>query len=86
MDHIDNIHFDLKCIVERAKKHLSHLQIKRLINSDNPICYLEYSVSEAENDLKVFNNTINNSCEQNCTLKDFQGYFKILRQLSQYKN
>lgn len=84
MDHLEDIHFDLKCIVERAERHLSRLQIQRLINSDNS-CFFYYYSPESEHNLKVYNN-MNNSREPNCTLKDFQGYFKVLRQLSQYKN
>lgn len=86
MDHMDDIHFDLQCIVERAQRRLFRLQLKRLVNSDHPLSFFEYMVPEVENNLTVYNNMINSSCKQKCTLKDFQGYFKVLRQLSQYKN
>jgi len=84
MDPLEDIHFDLLCIVERAQRHLQHLQIKRLVNSDKPFSYFDYSSSQSEHNLQVFKN-MNNSRKPNYTLKDFQGYFKVLRQLSQYR-
>jgi len=93
MNQLDDIRFDLEFLVERAKRKLLNLQCKRLSHSANSTSSLDYIVTNATNDNYTFrlrnniieNNTYDMDMSQKCTLKDFQSYFKVLRELSIYK-
>lgn len=91
MDQLDDIRFDLECLLERTKKKVLSLQSKRLSRSDDPMSALQYMLSDAKNENIVFKlkynipNEFTKEIFENCTLKDFQSYFKVIRQLSQNK-
>lgn len=94
MNQLNDILFDLDFLAERAKRKLLNLQCKRLSHSANSTSSLDYIVTNANNDNNMFrmrnniiedNNTYDIDMSQKCTLKDFKSYFKVLRELSIYK-
>jgi len=90
MNQLDDIRFDLEFLVERAKRKLLNLQCKRLSHSASSLDYIVTNAADDNYTFRLRNNIIENNTydmdmSHKCTLKDFQSYFKVLRELSIYK-
>lgn len=79
MEELHDILFNLRTVHIKAQRKLSAIQFQRLYNCEDSTYIIDYTAAnpfdDEESEVKV----------SNWTLENFQGYFKVQRQLNKYE-